>query len=55
MLLQGFLADTDSILYSQFCYIWGNIDNVNQNNLENKNATIAIYRNHFWGKETLIS
>ena len=28
---------------------------MNHNNLGNKNATITIYRNHFWGKETLIS
>ena len=46
MLLQGFSADADPLPYSRVV-ISGNKENMNYNNLGNKNATITIYRDHF--------
>ena len=46
MLLPGFSAEADSIPWSQVV-ISGNKENINRNNLGNKNATITTYRNNF--------
>ena len=46
MLLQGFATDTDSLPCS-LVVISENKENMNHNNLKNRNATIKIYRNHF--------
>ena len=54
MLLQGFYANPVWIPQSKIATS-GNKENVNHTNLGNRNATIIIYRNHFWEKETLLS
>ena len=46
MLLQRFATDTDSLPFS-LVVISESKENMNHNNLKNKNATIQIYRNHF--------
>ena len=51
MILQGLSEDADSIQCSQVVTC-RNKESMNHNYLGN--ITVTIYKNYFWGKETLI-